>query len=301
MKVEEKRAFFQSEDFYDEIMKNIGSDGFFYLIVSQEEGEWLSKDDAARKRRFADAVIKIFPAAAHFAKVSPLATDIAKIVNETPEEIFNWAKTPLWKQAVKYYGWHGNPTPQEELLSETDPVPLRESFLIHKVFQKEEGSCIRFETYDCAINARVKYIDRYHFVLWDGADNEQNLEKLNIVLAFPEDRMPFVKKGIKRRQGVADLGLRPIEKLSERPKVNTVAPLGSIVECVMRNGLVVVGEKVWDSQYYMVMRVGGPKGKGGKIIIVYKHALLAFQVIKQGQKRKKRYRDDWDNEENPNR
>lgn len=45
-----------------------------------------------------------------------------------------------------------------------------------------------------------------------------------------------------------------------------------------------------------MMRVGGKKGTGGKITIVYKHALLAFEVIKHRQKRKKRYHDDRDDE-----
>ena len=122
------------------------------------------------------------------------------------------------------------------------------------------------------------------------------LDKLKVVLVFPENNMPFVKKGVARRKGVADMELRPIEKANERPNIKTTAALGSMVACVMRNGLVVKGEYVWDSRYYMVMRIGGQKGRGGKITIVYKHALLAFEVIKHRQKRKKRYHDDWDDE-----
>ena len=124
----------------------------------------------------------------------------------------------------------------------------------------------------------------------------KNLDKLDVVLAFPNENLSFIKKGVVRQQRIADEGLRPIEKSSERRKVKTDARLGSIVKCVMRNGLLVVGEKVWDSRYYMVLRVGGKKGKGGKILIAYKHALLDFYVLKESQKRKKRYRDDWDDE-----
>ncbi len=122
------------------------------------------------------------------------------------------------------------------------------------------------------------------------------LDKLKVVLAFPDENLAFIKKGVVRQKRIADEGLRPIEKSSERTKIKTDARLGSIVQCVMRNGLVVVGEKVWDSRYYMVMRVGGKKGKGGKILIAYKHALLDFYVLKESQKRKKRYSDDWDDE-----
>ena len=252
-------------------------------------------------------VLKMSAGAAHFAKVSPQVTDIAKVVEASPEEILNWAKTPFWKEVVRSYGWSGDPTPQDELRSETDPIPLRESFLIHKVFQKEKGSRVRFETYDSAIKGRVNFIDRYHFVLKDSSDSvvhqekddRMRLDKLKVVLVFPENNMPFVKKGVARRKGVADMELRPIEKASERPNIKTLAALGSMVKCVMRNGLVVKGEYVWNSRYYMVMRVGGRKGAGGKIIIVYKHALLQFQVIKHGEKRRKRYSDDWDTERQP--
>ena len=248
--------------------------------------------------------LKMFAAAAHFAKVSPQVTDIARVVDEPPEEILNWAETSLWKEAVRFYGWSGDPKPQVELHSDTDPIPLRESFLIQKVFQKEKGSSVRFETYDGAIKGRANFIDRYHFVLKDFGDrgvhqekpDRMRLDKLKVVLAFPEANMPFVKKGVARRKGVADMELRPLDKASERPNIKTVAPLGSMVECVMRNGLVVKGEYVWDSRYYMVMRVGGRKGAGGKIIIAYKHALLDFYVLKESQKRKKRYSDDWDDE-----
>ena len=137
-----QKIIVSTEEFYDGLMEYLGNDGFFFLIMSREESARLNQDEAARNRRFADAVFKLYAAAAHFAKVSPLATDIAKIVNESPEEIINWSKTPLWKQTVKSYGWHGNPTPQEELLSEIDPIPLRESYLIQKAFQRQTVSSV---------------------------------------------------------------------------------------------------------------------------------------------------------------
>ena len=295
---DEQKILIPTDEFYDEMMSYLGDDGFFFLIVSGEEAERLKQDEAERNRRFVNGVLKVLAAAAHFAKVSRLSEDIAKVVNSTPEEVHNWAKTPLWEQAVKYYGWHGNPTPQEELLSEIEPIPLRESFLIYKVFQKEEGSRVRFETYDGAIKARTKYIERYHFVVWDSEGNEKVLDKINVVLAFPEANMSIVRNGVKRRKSIADFGLRPIKKIRERPKVDVNAPLRSIIECVMRNGLVVVGEYVWNAKYYMVLRVGGRKGIGGKVVIVYKHALYDFRVVKEKQKPKnQRPRDDWDDED----
>ena len=310
-----------SEYFFREWMRHVGPRGTIRFIFTQDDEEVrrMSQDELdaldaeevggmspdaeeAFKDRLVDITIKIFAGAAHFANISPLVTDIARAAKATPEEVRNWVDTSIWKYAVKMYGWTGDPTPQEELLSENDPVPLRESFLINKAFQKEKDGRVRFVTYDGFANARVTYVERYYFMLQRGDDKHaERLQKHDVVLAFPEKNMPFVKKGIKRRESITDLDLRPIKRVSEQAKIDVTAPLSSIVECVMRNGLVVTGEYVWNSRYYMVLRVGGPKGKGGKIIIVYKHALLAFQVIKQRRKRKKRYRDDWDNEENPNR
>ena len=285
-----------NQEFYDELMALLSKHHFF-LLFNQKEEKHLFPAGVSSAKVMAVSTIKALAGAAHFAKVSPLLEDIARVVDATPEDVRQWAKTPLWKAAVKLYGWTGDPTPQEKLLSENDPVPLRESFLINKAFQKEPESRVRFETYDAPTIARVSYIERYYFVLQDGEDKHAGrLQKHDVVLAFPEANMPFVKKGIKRRKNLADLGLRPIVKISEKPQIDVSAPLSSIVECVMRNGLVVVGEYVWNSQYYMVLRVGGSKGKGGKIVIVYKHALYEFRVIKKRHKGEKQYRDDWDDE-----
>ena len=295
---DKQKILMPNDEFYNEVMSYLGDDGFFFLIVSGEEAERLKHDEAERNRRFVNGVLKVLAAAAHFAKVSRQAEDIAKVVNTTPEEVHNWAKTPLWEQAVKYYGWHGNLTPQEEPVAEIGPISLRESFLIYKVFQKEEGSRVRFETYDGAIKARTKYIERYHFVLWDSEANWETLDKLDVVLAFPEANMSIVRNGVKRRKSIADLGLRPIKKTRERPKIDVNAPLRSIIECVMRNGLVVVGEYIWNARYYMVLRVGARKGAEGKVVIVYKHALYDFRIVKDRPKPKPpSHRDDWDNED----
>ena len=284
------------QEFYDELMALLSKHHFFLLYDKKEEKR-LFPVGVSSAKVVAVSTIKALAGAAHFAKVSPLVEDIARVVDVTPEEVRQWAETPLWKAAVKLYGWTGDPTPQEKLLSENDPVPLRESFLINKAFQKEPESRVRFETYDAPTIARVSYVERYYFVLQDGEDKHAGrLQKHDVVLAFPEANMPFVKKGIKRRKRLADLGLRPIVKISERPQIDVSAPLSSIVECVMRNELVVVGEYIWNSQYYMVLRVGGSKDKGGKIIIVYKHALYEFRIIKERRKSKKPFHDTWDYE-----
>ena len=68
-----QKIIVSTEEFYDGLMEYLGNDGFFFLIMSREESARLNQDEAARNRRFADAVFKLYAAAAHFAKVSPLA------------------------------------------------------------------------------------------------------------------------------------------------------------------------------------------------------------------------------------
>lgn len=257
-----------------DVFFNFAQDGAFYLMVTEAEAERLRQDDAARKQLFADTILKVFVAAAHFVNVSPSAWDISQLVQTTPQEVVNWSQTPLWRTLLKVLGWQGDSTPE---LPKPDPQripkPLREDFLILEVFQK---SCdVRFITYDGFRDVRVKHVKKYTFIL----DDESVLQKNDVILAFPKDRMRYVKRGIKVRKTIAACNLRPIQRPQDRIQVDVAARRGAIVECVMQNGLVAVGENLWISKYNIVMRVGGEKGAGGKVILVYRHALLQFRVL----------------------
>ena len=111
--------------------------------------------------------------------------------------------------------------------------------------------------------------------------------------------MADVKRGIKRRKEVADLNLRAIVKRGERQQVPVKTKSGDLVKCVMRNGLVITGQNVWSSKYNLVLRVGGEKWKGGKIILLYKHGLHegGFEVLQSKPARTTDTKDDWDDEE----
>lgn len=233
-------------------------------------------------------------AAVYFAKVSPVVSDIAEAFNVSPGLVMEWAKTKEWEECVRSHGWKGDVQP---LVSKNDlrvPVPLRESFLLKQVFQKY--SRVRFVTYDGFIDAKVKEIGKYDIFLDDG----RQLKKINVILAFPEDRMSDIKRGIKRRKSVAEKKLKPIRGRSDRPKINVAAHIGDPIECVMRDGLVVVGENIWISEYNIVMRVGGKKGEGGKVILLYKHALYDFNVLNNQSQSQQIPGDDFDAEDPQN-
>ena len=233
----------------------------------------------------------IFIGSSHFVHQSRVADDIANAINTTVENVLMLSEKPEWKKAVRYWGWRGDPTPQKTREKGHVPFPLQEVYLLTQAFQKD--SDVRLITYDGFIDARVKDVLQYDFVLEDG----RMVKKHDVILAFPKDRMPYVKAGIKRRKSVAELGLKKIERPSDKAKIDLTARLGSLVECVMRNGLVVVGENVWISKYNIVLRVGGKKGMGGKVILVYRHALHHFRVLKESPKHHKEYHDAWDDEE----
>ena len=231
-------------------------------------------------------------AAVHFVNVSPYADNIAKAVNTTPENVMAWSKMPQWSDLLNLLGHNGSHEVQDGKMPQRIPFPLQEDFLVQHVFQKD--SLVRFVTYDGFVDASVQAVEKYEFRLTDSS----TINKIDVLLVFPKERMPHVKRGIKRREGIADLGLKPVIPYKERPKIKVLAPRNATVECLMRNGLVVVGEVIWISKYYIVLRVGGRKGLGGKVIIVYKHALHEFRLLEapKAYRQTSTPNDNWNNE-----
>ena len=267
------------------------------LSITTDPKETADKQDIDRLTTFVLRValdsLKI-TAAKYFAKVSPVVSDIAETFNVPPGLVMEWAKTKEWEEYVRSYGWKGDVQP---LVSKNDlrvPVPLRESFLLKQVFQKY--SRVRFVTYDGFIDAKVTEIGKYDLFLDDG----RRLKKIDVILAFPEDRMPDIRRGIKRRNSIAEKNLKPIRRRSDRPKINVAAHIGDPIECVMRDGLVVIGENIWISEYNIVMRVGGKKGEGGKVILLYKHALYDFNVLNDPSQSQQITGNDFDAEDSQN-
>ena len=264
------------------------------LSITTDSKETADKQDIDRLTTFVLRVamdsLKI-AAAKYFAKVSPVASDIAETFNVPPELVMKWAKTKEWEECVRSYGWKGDVQP---LVFKNDlrvPVPLRESFLLTQVFQKY--SRVRFVTYDGFIDAKVREIGKYDIFLDDG----RQLKKIDVILAFPEDRMPDIKRGIKRRKAIAEKNLKSMRRRSDRPKINVAARIGDPIECIMRDGLVVVGENIWISEYNIVMRVGGKKGEGGKVVLIYQHALYAFNVLDNQSQAQQITGNDFDTED----
>lgn len=242
-----------------------------------------------------EAILQPYDVAYYFVNVSRYVLDIAREFDRSISEIYELAETDSWRMSLELHGYTGdNIKPLRRRLKMPPPeVPhtLTERYLLNNAFQ-EEGD-IRLVTYDGFRDTRIKSVETYHLILPD----DTILNKHEIILAFPKSKMPDVKRGIKRRQSVVDLNLRSIVKRSKRPQVSVKSKRGDLVECVTRNGLVITGQNVWTSRYNLVMRVGGEKWKGGKIIIVYRHGLYEFRVLQSKPPRAVDTNDDWDDEE----
>ena len=237
--------------------------------------------------------------------------ELARREGITLKQLKEISESRHWKEACECHGFFGeeayplrnrihlpeyrNPRPMgKPYPSIRTPYPLTEKFLLETAFQKE--GVVRFSTYKKRFtDARVKSVEKYDIRLELGG-SEVLLKKLNILFAFPKTKMPDLKYGIKKRPSLANEDLPPVERKSDRDKFKIDVPLGSIVECVMRNGYVITGQLTWNSLYTLVMRVGGRGKRRGKIIIVYKHGLYEFNLIKCVKKRRKRYDDEFDEE-----
>ena len=242
-------------------------------LLESLEAEMLAVLSPKQKDTANYYAVCIYNATRHFVQVSRDLDDIANAI-QMPSQVVLWlSELPAWEKGVR--AWSDTDDTQQHLQRSTSvPRTLREAYLIQEVFQKYTP--IRLVTYDGFIDTRVKKVTRYELILEDG----RQLPKHDVILAFPQDRMSYVKKGIKRRSSLADLSLKPIISIRDRPKINVVARIRDNIECVMRNGLVVSGENIWVSKYNIVMRVGGKRGHGGKVVLLYRHALHGFRVLK---------------------
>ena len=193
---------------------------------------------------------------------------------------FHMVENRLWRKVLhenRYTGTIRAPLWKEQL-PEKIPYALTEKYLLTQAFIAE-GDTVRFVTYDGFKDVQIKKIHPYSYDL----DDDSQIDKIQILLAFPKSRMEHLKNHIKRRADIAEYKLQAILKKSERPQIDTTAEVGDTLEIVMRDGLAFTGIVIWNSHYNVVLRVGGRKAEGGKVILLYKHGIHAFSVIKTAE------------------
>lgn len=218
---------------------------------------------------------RIRRAAHFFVHESKNVSTIAKAFDTTEQEIFAWSKTGLWRKVLyenQYTGEIKRPMWKEQL-PEKIPYALTEKYLLTKAFIADDDT-VRFVTYEGFKDVKIKKIHPYSYDL----DDDSQIDKIQILLAFPKSRMGHLRKYIKRRADIAERKLQAILKRSERSQIDTTADVGDTIEVIMRDGLFFTGIVIWNSRYTIVLRVGGTKEEGGKVILLYKHGLHEFRV-----------------------
>ena len=230
-----------------------------------------------KQRKIREHRKRIRRAAHFFVHESKNVSTIAKAFNTTEEAIFAWSKTVIWRKVLyenQYTGAIKRPAWKEKL-PEKIPYSLTEKYLLTKAFIAD-GDTVRFVTYDGFRDVKIKKIHPYSYDL----DDDSKIDKIQILLAFPKSRMEHLKKHIKRRFDIANQKLQPLLKRSERPEIDTSAEVGDNIEAIMRDGLVVKGIVIWNSLYTIVLRVGGTKEEGGKVVLLYKHGIHDAHCLK---------------------
>ena len=227
---------------------------------------------------------RIRRAAHFFVHESKNVSTIAKAFNTTEKEIFTWSKTGLWRKVLhenRYTGTIRAPMWKEQL-PEKIPYALTEKYLLTQAFVADDDT-VRFVTYDGFKDVKIKKIHPYSYDL----DDDTQIDKIQILLAFPKSRMEHLKKYIKRRADIANHKLKAILKRGERPKIDTAAGVGDTIEVILRDGLAFTGIVIWNSRYNIVLRIGGTKAEGGKVVLLYKHGIHEFRGIGTQEKKDK--------------
>ena len=191
------------------------------------------------------------------------------------------------KTILGFYAQQPEPSDETVVPSEEQPEPQ-----VKKSQQsKEEGSNwdadrllnqffthpIRFITY-----AGVKDLSEIKmkpYTLWgiDAKGEEVKIAKLDILFAFPKEKMPALKPYVKVRKLLKGQNLQPIENQNERFHVDDelltqAKEHKSQIEVVTRSGHVLNGWIQHFDKFVLYMRVGE------KVVIVYRHGLYGFAI-----------------------
>lgn len=111
-------------------------------------------------------------------------------------------------------------------------------------------------------------------------DGGKATSKLNVLFAFPFNEYETIKAGITLNKQVDAQKLQPITKRSDRPKVVTKEEYnngtGANVQVTMRSGHVLSGYQLHVTKYNLIVKINE------KIVLVYKHGILKYQIIEGG-------------------
>ncbi len=139
---------------------------------------------------------------------------------------------------------------------------------------------VRFVTYT-GIRDMSK-IRTHDYIIWAIDTNRERVQlaKLDVLFAFPKEKMPDLKPYIKIRKALKAENLQPIKTVADRYHVDDellkqAEANKSNVNIVTRSGHVLQGLVHHFDKYVLYMRIGG------QLVIVYRHGLLDFTIETQ--------------------
>lgn len=127
-------------------------------------------------------------------------------------------------------------------------------------------------TYDGNVVITEKVKVRTYDMLVDG----KQIEKLEVLFAFPLEQFERIKDDILLKEKVAKQKLKSIRKPKDRPYVATKeeykAGTGKQVKLAMRTGHVYSGIQLAATKYNLIVKVCD------QTVLVYKHGILEYQI-----------------------
>ena len=104
----------------------------------------------------------------------------------------------------------------------------------------------------------------------------ERFQKTDVLFAFPASKLADVKSGIKIQKSIQAQELRTPERIKDRPLVvsdeQPRQDIGRRVRLLMRSGHVLRGALVFVSKFNLFLRITG------KMVLVYRHSLLADEM-----------------------
>lgn len=107
------------------------------------------------------------------------------------------------------------------------------------------------------------------------------LDKIACILCVPVAKLEYLKSHIKSSQKVRALTLRGTQRIADRHPTASVIGIeqDNLYRFELRNGTLFDGILAAKHRYHLLVRVGG---KGGKIVLVYKHAIYTIKETASG-------------------
>lgn len=233
---------------------------------------------------FADGKIQTFYPSQ--LQVSTSSDILSRIIDAPPETI---ERIEALLQSSLESGSILSPTPQAEPSEkQQEPQPKKSqqskekssNWDADRLLNQYFAQPVRFITYTGIKDLSQVEAKRYLLKGLDANGEEIKMAKLQVLFAFPKEKMPDLKPYVKVRTPLKAQNLQLIEDQNERFHVDDELLMQakdnkSTVSVATRAGYVLNGWIQYFDEYVIYMRVGE------KVVVVYRHGLFEFTVEDQ--------------------